>query len=373
MYGSERAGLAIAIKAMLEANHNLGRLSCSEALEHVPFYGKHDTRILDAVPEITIRRTLSDHLGEQLVLISEEVGIDSSLTDAHNKLVVFLDPVDGSEALSAFIRGHVADQRVRLRDVFRDQSCRQLWDRRQECPGQRYIAGCASGLTAVKNGQVIFGLVLDLFRQELFLACRDGVFWGRVREVCHALPTVGHKMNLWRRLTFREPGTDDWERFITYIRPADYRANLDIIRLTYSPQDEKELAHADTPGPGRILTQSSLSDSKASYLISNGEKISEWLGWLAFARYTKEGNTPIFKVYEASCNRSLIRGNAVMAPSKHYSVFERGETGLSIINLGKLAWFSNPSQYRGTIFVIHRSNSLVIAKALARGYTEIVP
>ena len=94
MQGLNEVYLKIAIQAMLQANRDLGKLSCREALEPANF-GKADTLILDAVPEIAIKKVLTDFFAQKYILITEESGKSSEIVDTNNKIIIFVDPVEG--------------------------------------------------------------------------------------------------------------------------------------------------------------------------------------------------------------------------------------------------------------------------------------
>lgn len=125
--------------------------------------------------------------------------------------------------------------------------------------------------------------------------------------------------------------------------------SLDEIRQKY-------LIYDIPGGPARILYLK--NPSKVGFIMSNGEKITEWLGWLAYVKFSKN-----LQAYELTFDGSWVRDGVLMAPSGTYSILGdlvevcAGQSYKTIqIDLQKLKFLKNPSKYRSTIVICHSSN-----------------
>jgi hypothetical protein len=362
MEGIERAYLSATIRALLSANQNLGLLPCYKALQSVPF-GKSDTLELDSTPENTIKKMLTEFFDKRLVLITEEAGKSADLVGTYNEVVCFSDPMDGSKVLADFLNSDVDDKSIRLKDVFNDPKYQQAWAQKHRDPAS--INGCSGSVTAVKEGNVLFNVLVNYITQEIFVACQEGI---RYQKIAQLLPSQEEWENLpfdkwmreWPEVKFPKPGPESQETFVTYLRKPVYQRNFMQTNLV-SAVDEAQKDFA-APGPARVLYLSDLIDPPVGFILSNGEKIGEFLGYLAYARFAERGRDPILNVYELAFDSPETIDKVLLAPGEHYSLFEtfkRDGQDLTRINIEKLRYFKNPSHYRGTILVVHKQNTLI--------------
>ena len=76
------------------------------------------------------------------------------------------------------------------------------------------------------------------------------------------------------------------------------------------PSDVSKLLHYAKPGgPSRILYLSNIQPKshRLGFILANGEKISEWIHWLAFARFAKshkDESLPALTVFEV-CQQAI--------------------------------------------------------------------
>lgn len=367
MEGIERAYLNAAILAVLKANQNLGLLQCQKALQKVP-YGKADTLELDATPENTIKQVLTDCFDKNLVLITEEAGKSANFFEA-DAVIVFSDPMDGSKILAGFLANNVPDKFMRLKEIFANKEYLETWAQKHEGPVS--ITGCCCSVTAVKAGAILFNVMVNYLTQEIFIACQAGIYHRAISKILPAEEDwestfFDKKMRRdWPQISFPNPTLQDEEKFITYVRKEVYVRNFEHINLIGAPDDRQRTL--DVSGPARILYLSSLNDSPVGFILANGEKIGEWLGWLAYARFAESGHEPILQVYEISFENPGTIEKVLMAPGPHYSIFETvarsGKEEVTKISLARLRSFENPSHYRATILVTHKNNTLITGMA----------
>jgi hypothetical protein len=376
MEGVERAYLNAAILAVLKANQNLGLLQCQKALQKVP-YGKSDTLELDATPENTIKEVLTEFFDRNLVLITEEEGKSVNLLDT-DKGVVFVDPMDGSKILADFLINNVPDKFMRLKEIFANEKYLETWAQKHEGPVS--ITGCCCSVTAVKTGSILFNVMVNYLTQEIFIACQTGIYHQTISKI---LPEgedwesafFDKRMRSeWPEIKFPKPAIHDEEKFVTYLKKEAYIRNLEHANLI-GPADDRQRS-LDVPGPARILYLSTLNSSPVGFILANGEKIGEWLGWLAYARFAETGHEPILQVYEVSFENPGTIEKVLMAPGPHYSVFESiaksGKEEVTKISLARLRSFENSSHYRATILVAHRNNTLITGMAKGQNARRLV-
>jgi len=109
-------------------------------------------------------------------------------------------------------------------------------------------------------------------------------------------------------------------------------------------------------GPARILYLSNVIGSPAGFILSNGEKIGEWIHWLGFCKYCND--LVAYSIYPGTF---FAKDDVLLAPSPPYSVLELKKKVL-FLNYGKLRYFENPSRYREMILISHKNNNLIRAR-----------
>jgi hypothetical protein len=376
MNGLERQYLRECVKALVKAREALFALSCERATASVS-YGKSDTLGLDAAPESALIRSLCDEFDPHLPFVTEETGHDVVLRGTEEEVVCFSDPMDRSKVLGRFLSrrsGSVAE-------VFGDSQTVVDWER--ECGGDIELTGPYGSITATRHHHILFNVMINYVTGRLYITCDaaagvidlrnafedpDGLRLKRTADFLRSLTPVDF------------PESRNWRdekalRFVTYCRGEKYEDNLlasDLAQLkTMEEIRTHRLAFDEPGGPARILYR---SKSDVGFILSNGEKLGEWIGWLAWVAHS-EGR---LRAYEISFDSSWTRDEILMAPGQAYTVLgddvrhDRGRrTKVVKLNLVKLKFLSNPSQYRSTLVVCPASNEQVRAALFHERCTEL--
>lgn len=372
MQGIERAYLDVCIGAVIAANRTLLEMTPTEALRRTN-YGKGDTLGLDASPEIIIKKRLQDYDRHALLITEEldEVSRGRWPTDANPErqpLMFFSDPTDRSKMLKGFfeIIGNGSTVKT-VGELMRERDSIALWEETYEKPAS--ITGATTSITCVRKGTIIFSVVLNYVTQTIFIASPDGVF--SLSLPSYADPalelvnldyvhTHGHVLKFPpTRLTCHEP--NDSKRFVTFLGKKGYRENFQDCMI-FVEEPDKFLHHNEPGGPARVLYLSELQQGfgPIGFIMANGEKIGEWIHWLAFAKFVEnhDGSTKLL-VYEISIERPWVKDGVLMSTPEPYSIFHF-EDGRPYIDISQLRNFAIPNRFRSMLVVVPADNERMI-------------
>lgn len=376
MVGLERQYLRECVKALVKARDALLSLDCERAIANVQ-YGKPDTLGLDAAPEAALIRSLCDEFDPHLPFVTEETGHDVRLRGTEEEVVCFSDPMDRSKVLAHFL----AQRTGRLADLFSSQDIVPDWER--TCGGDIEITGPYGSITATRHHHILFNVMINYITGQLYVACDAVNGTLHLRDAFEddehkRLKRTGDFIQSLTPVAFPEHRT--WQdeqglRFVAYCMGSKYEDNLlasDVARLKTMTEIRKQRLIYDKPGgPARVLY---LSKSDVGFILSNGEKIGEWIGWLAWVAHSAGK----LRAYEISFDSSWTRDEVLMAPGQAYTVLgdevlpDRGRRSKFVqLNLQKLRFLRNPSQYRSTILVCPASNDEVRARLFEERCAEL--
>jgi len=377
MKGIEKQYLRNCIKALCHARLALLRLSSEDAVEVIP-YGKIDSLRLDAVPEIIISKTLCQEFDPHLPLITEEIGSSKKLKGSEDQLVCFSDPMDRSKVLRDFLKR----RKGLLEQIFQEQRIIQEWE--EKCGGDIELSGPYGSITGIRHGQILFCVMINYITGTLYIASKgyvgcipfDAIFSDLSQKEFKRTKGIFENVNPLQFGAIEQDLTNIDTKFVAYCKGKEYEDNLVESRILGRKGLERirqeHLAYDLVGGPARILYLQ--SPSQVGFILANGEKIIEWIGWLAFVKFSQKG---LF-AFELSFDSSWTRDGILMAPSNAYSVLGE-ETGIEQghrykileIALNKLKYFRNPSQYRSTIVVCPAVNQRIITDMAAGLGTEL--
>ncbi|HCC23095.1 TPA: hypothetical protein DF272_02860 [Candidatus Falkowbacteria bacterium] len=356
------------INALIAAWRNLMETTVTEALQLVR-YGKGDTLGLDAIPEIVIsqRLTAFDRHG---ILVTEELEgrykdrWPSDSDPERQPLMFFSDPTDRSKQLRIFIDTLAkANPLQRIGDLFESIDCAAQWEAMFEAPAS--ITGATSSITCVRKGTIIFSVIFNYIVKTIYVACASGVFSFEVNGYKNASnDNIGldYILNHGRRVKFPSAHTGcksaaDFQRFVTFLGKTGYRENFNDSMLFVENPDEY-IHHKEPGGPSRVLYLSELQTGHGpvGFIMANGEKISEWIHWLAFTKFAlDEHGGQALRVFEISIERPWTKEGILMSTSLPYSLF-RGKEETGFLDISRLGNFDSPSRFRSMLVVIRSDN-----------------
>jgi len=333
-----RAGL----RGSQRAREALIRLTPVTALQAAK--GKADSLHLDSVAELELVRCLREfdpgaqYVTEEGTPSKRELGPSSGVT-------WFIDPVDRSRRLAQWLHS-LPDPNLTIEQALRDHP-----------PGELVGANavCCS-FTCVRHGRIVGTGLLDLLGGGLVVACGAFVRRGHVDET----PEPEDLALQGDEVVFDPDREGDTSACYLGDPESDAgRQRAEIFTgLGFSLRQLPPPNQRDVGGPGRVLYLCDDPDLNCgrnpAFVLGNGEKIGEWLGWLGFAMFSGQ-----LSAFELSADRLPSRDGVLVAPPVDYSVLRvsedrHGDPSLHI-DVPRLMQFRQPQAYRGSIAVCHRS------------------
>ncbi len=379
MQGIERGYCNVCIGALVTAWRSLMEVPAAEALEQTRYGHKADTMGLDAIPEIIIGDRIRQHDRHSILVTEEleETDIRRWPTDSdrvRQPLMFFSDPTDRSIQLGQFIREVSKDRPLAKVGILmgRDKGVR-AWEEQFEKPAS--ITGATTSITCVRKGEIIFAVMVNYVTQQIIVACSEGVF---IMKLPRFTDPVLDSINLafitshGRSLIFPPVGTvcttaDDCRRFVTYLGKTGYPENF-RDSMIFMEEPGNFLHHTEPGGPARILYLSNLQlgHGPIGFVMANGEKIGEWIHWLAFAKFSPKR----LRVFEISIDRPYIKAGVLMSTAPAYSIF-RDEDGITYLDVSRLRNFTMPSKFRSMLVVTQFDNERIVHIMRQHDYREI--
>jgi hypothetical protein len=355
MKGIERDLLNMSVDALKRAYIEVNSIKCDFAVETV-CGGKSDTYGLDWVPEDVIKRVVGDY-DANIVFITEETGKMYSGEQGFEptQTVLISDPTDRSIKMKEFLQGLMEKEPVYGKKSVHDALTERV-DHWEELYGNPSISGASASITAIRDRWILFNAMVNYVTGELFIADSLGTKKGRVlfygKEDTESLEFPSEKGNA--------------QKFMTFLQKEGYPENLQKCNLGLK---EDDCVDPWTGGPLRILNLSSLDKQNVSFILSNGEKICEWIGWLSWVKYARDpvqSDEHALEAYRVFFESPRTKELVSVAPGPHYSIFSN-EDGKTRVNLNRMLQLRDPSHYRETILVAPRHNMAAISRARALG------
>ncbi len=371
MQGVEQVYCDVSIHALIKAWQRLMEVSANEVLQRVAF-GKGDTLGLDAIPEIIIAEQLRTFDRHALLITEEEDEtmnrrLPSDSDPVRQPLMFFSDPTDRSKQLGEFITA-IADGRpsAKIGELMAERDVVREWEEMFEKPAS--ITGATTSITCIRKGSIVFAVVLNYITRTIFVAAPAGVYHMALPAYTERdLATINHKhvVDGGKELQFppamqtcTTPG--DAQRFVTFLGKSGYQENFDDSKILGENPDPPH--HRVPGGPSRVLYLSELQQGyePIGFVLANGEKIGEWMPWLAFVKFALDvhHDHPL-RAFEISLERPWIKDGVLMSTSPPYSIFCI-EEGRTFLDISRLRQFHHPSRFRSMLVVAPRDNDRII-------------
>jgi hypothetical protein len=383
MQGIERAYCDACLKALVRAARALMETSAAEALRAMKNYGKGDTLGLDAIPEIIINERLAD-FDRHAILVTEELDAVAKgrwPTDSdplRQPLMFFSDPTDRSKYLKRFIEKiSEGDPLAKVGDLMEKQSsCIKLWEELFDGPAQ--VTGATTSITCIRKGEIVFTAILNYITRGICVASSQGVFHqylppfsGEWTNTASMLPILVDRLEFLPATASCEK-PEDYKRFVTFLGKSGYRENFNDSMI-FVENPDGFLHHREPGGPSRVLYLSELQKGHGpvGFVLANGEKIAEWMPWLAFVKFARnsEGER-MLRAFEISIDRPWTKEGVLMSSSPPYSIF-CDEGSRSYLDISRLKNFEHPSRFRSMLVVTPYDNERIIYTMRQHGYRDI--
>lgn len=395
MQGIEKDYGSVCVGALISAWRSLMEATAAEVLDKSRYgsrKGKSDTLGLDAKPEICIVSRIKDHDAHALI-VTEEEGQQEMLkkrwpTDSkpeRQPLMFFSDPTDRSSQFAKFIGELATERKLEKVGVLMDRvDLIAMWEHMFEPPAS--ITGATTSITCVRKGALVFSAILNYITRVIYLAAPSGIY-------CYNLPPYsdseslddidfdtivkdGSRMEFLRAKDFCT-NPEDAFRFATYLGSKSkigYQENFNDSKILLD-ESNKFVHHRQPGGPSRVLYLSKLQEGfgPVGFILANGEKIGEWIHWLAFARFaTNRQGGRALSVFEIAIERPWTKDGVLMSTSPPYSIFCSDDDGCTYLDISRLRNFDNPSKFRSMLVVMPFDNERMIYKMREHTCREIV-
>lgn len=344
MPGIEVAYLKCCMDSLNEARRVLLSQTPANAMRDA-FIGKKDTKLFDAACESAIVNGLKA-FNERCTIFTEESTAVDGRRDFANQASYFIDPFDRSSAF------------VQLLTCARDKGASTV--------GEAFTADYNTlanlnapfgSISCVRDGQIAFNVMLDYASGEVYVACKAMLKHGNI-AICsdpEKLALYGDDIRFESRrgrvFTCFLGRSDDSEKRQQYEKQ--------LKDLDFQPGEAPPQHLQDPGGPARILFLADRcpADSKVACILSNGEKIGEWCGWLAYVAYSDD-----LMAYDVCGKHLTQRDSILLAPPPDYSIFQIDSDGICRIDLERILYLSKPVFYRGVLLVAHSRSSEIISE-----------
>jgi len=389
MQGIEKAYCDVCIQALINAWQVLMEKPVADNLRRVR-YGKGDTLGLDAATEIAIYQQVIS-FDQHAILVTEELDTLSrdrwpvEVDPIKQPLMLFSDPTDRSRQLEKFLTSIAPtkeQQSEKTASLIKKYDVVVEWEKLFEKPAT--ITGPTGSITCIRKGTIIFSLILNYITGNIFITAPTGIYYLRLTDLAHtALKKidVDYLVAHGKKLDFMPTeetctSTDDQQRFITFLGKTGYQENLDDCMIFVEhPERFIPENHQEPGGPARILYLSRLQKGfgPIGFILANGEKIGEWIPWLAFAKFARNSHgNPALKIYEIAIDRPWTKEGVLMSTAPPYSIFQKmGDQQQFYLDVSRLRKFPHPSRFRSMIVITPFDNNLIINTMHQHQYREI--
>ena len=382
------------IGAQILAWKHLMETPVSEALLKKEGYGKVDTLGLDAIPEIMESKYIENYNKEAILVTEETDKYTKKLWPLDHNLILQLlifvsDPLDRTKYYELFIdklRESENNEHVKVGDLIKRKDAAKVWEEDINAGKPAMITGATTSLTCIFRNKIVCSVIINLVTDTIFIASPAGIHYMKLPDFNDNKVTdidFNYIIAHGKRLEFLSAldtckCREDKLKFVTYLgseRKRGYLENFeDSMLFIENPLDYAH--HKEPGGPSRTLylSQFQKKHGPIGIVMSNGEKISEWIAWLAFVKYAKDKKgEPALKAFEIFVkDKPHQKEGILMSTSSAYSIFEIGENNEdSFLDISLLRKFENKSHFRSMLVVIANDNDTVIRKMIENGYREI--
>lgn len=409
MLGINKSFVEEMIRAAVSVYFNYMSAEAREVLKKSKAYGKGDTLGLDAIPEIEYLKKFQS-FDDRSVFVTEETDEKTrkNLPDTNDPklqpLVFVSDPMDRSsqmkQMLLILLKLYFSDNKIdtngvsddNLMLVDSDVTVQELWDKynvmtiwEEKLGRPANIAGATSAITCIYRGHTIASVIINFISKKMFLACESGVFQIDMDVLLNDKEMLlgdickkGQKINFPglsdRTDMSRDEKVKSNRRFVTFAGKSGYPEHFHSSKILMGNNILQHLYYDLPGGPSRVLY---LSDFQAPYdpigfILSNGEKITEWIHWLPFVKYAiGNDGTKQLKCYEAFTEKISQKNGIPMSVSPSLSIFKNCPHHGRFININKIRDFDNPSHFRSMIVVCHKENNWLDSIMKMNGFRSI--
>lgn len=382
MIGIEQQYVNLMIRAAVNAHSGLMTTPTGDLANPVN-PGKADTLLMDWKTETRIRKTIKEY-DDKIILVTEEAEpkrVEWPLyTDQQSRDVVMIcDPIDRSKFFQKLVNKLKKDnEKKSIEELYESVDVVRVWEEEiAEKPS--IITGATTAISCLVGGKVLASVIVNHIDRCIFLAVPAGIYMHTLIMPAEQLKSLSSGTIVKRGEQVHLLPSDevcsspkDKSRFVAYMGKSGYPENLNASMI-YIGDCMEHIHHKEPGGPSRILYLSNLQKSygPVGAVVSNGEKITEWIHWLSFAKYGKDvnGNQAV-KIYEVANMQANVKDGVLMSCHPTYSIFTQREEW-SFLDIPFLRRFVASSHYRAMLVVVASDNDEIIDAMNVHGYREV--
>lgn len=382
MQGKEIALYDMGVKAVIAAVLGIAEATPEELLKKI-IYGKSDTLGMDANPEILLRQAIGYYDKKNIFVTEEqEPGLNEwpKSTDSNSDDVVFIsDPVDRSKYMEKFFRlVSAGKEKQSVFEIMKEINSKKIWE---ESIGDKpvTITGATTALSCLVGGKILYSVIANHISSSITIAGPNGVYQMELPSTIEKVKKVdlAYIQKNGKRLIFpsaNESCLDKREkmRFVAFNGKSGYPENL-VDSMIIVDDPNSYIHHNEPGGPSRVLYLSELQkgNGPVGFIVANGEKITEWIHWLAFVKYAEntDGN-PALMIYEVSNERPHTKGGIPMSTHPSNSIFYKRD-GENFIDVSLLRRFDPPSHFRSMLVISPWDNDFILVAMTKNNYREV--
>lgn len=352
----DKRSLEASLRIMQKMYSALREVPVDDAMRHISEFpadvrkkferkdGK-DTRYFDMLAEEALSVGTVDcqgHISSMIgcydqsgIVITEERGkLPGDVLIQHNTPVIISDPVDRSSYLEELPEKHG-----------RARTMGELFDAEKNAQGAlARIDGCNSSVTLIRENDIKYTVVLNLFNGEVFVANPEGIFHGSITEDEPEDIMSGEEIHFCKNESID---------MVCYSKGEKYDENRKGTHLRFFNLVE------DVVQPGGPIRFTYLLDDSSrvgvvGLIANNGEKIQESLPNIAMAYFSK-GELQAYKLF-CDPKYSQSRSGRALTPNLMNSLFDNGKILTHGIKSQFLGFYDYPSQFRDTTVVVPKAN-----------------
>lgn len=280
---------------------------------------------------------------------------------------IFSDPLDGSSAMKCWIKtlkekAH-SNLTKRLPEVIDDHADKVIWENRY---GPMKLNSPMISIVLAERHHVVGNVLVNLFTGDIYKSVDSGNFRSKIDQSTFELSEN------WKELRFRDFSDEFDKLLICTLQSVKYKKYKQ--EKEGKPQDFQFLMHFReciqpliphdydlektfkkrkqrndfTPGPGRILFLTEVAEKYSGHvedaekelyscILSSGEPLTEWVGWFAFLRHTKNLSAYCLRTGDGNiCQHRIQRSNikGTMIPPEVASLFKSGMMDFEVLHTG---------------------------------------
>lgn len=382
MNGKNQALVNLMINAAINAHLGLFSTPMGDLISEIS-PGKMDTLGMDWTAETRIRKTVKE-FDSSIILVTEEDEPERKewplFTNSDSREVVMIsDPIDRSSQMKEFLtRMSAGFQTTSIFERLNDVDIVDMWENKiAEKPS--IITGGTTAITCLIGGSVLAAVIVNHIYRNIMIAVEAGVYTFSLELSEKELKALDMAKIVKKGTNVYFPGSErtcnsvsDKKIYTAFAGKEGYPENLQESKIFID--DCMTHIHHDKPGgPTRVFYLSNLQKTfgPVGFILSNGEKITEWIHWLAVVKYGKDINgNPALEVYEVSIKRPNTKEGILMSCYPTYSIFTQ-RNDEAYIDIAFLRRFPASSHYRAMLVVVPRDNDTMIDAMNKHGFREL--